>query len=319
MEKVFEEVRLIGIVPVLTIHNADDAVPLVNALIEGGLPCVEITFRTEAAKEAMARISKAGLPVLMGAGTVQSVDQVKQATDCGATFIVSAGLNQRVVEYCLKGKIPVMPGAVTPSEFEQALEYGLEVLKFFPAEPSGGAAYLEAIGAPYRKLRFVPTGGIDESNLLSYLNLPGVIACGGSWMVKADLVTGKKFDEVQRITAKAVKTVLGLKLQHLGINSPNEDEAKKRAKFLSDLFQCDMRDTQGSVFVGSEFEVLKSPLYAEHGHFAIGTHSIERAIAYFERKGIRTKPETRSEKDGKLATIYLDFTVGGFAVHLIQR
>lgn len=318
MEKIFEQIGLIGIIPVLTLHRADDAVPLAQALVAGGLPCAEVTFRTDAARDAVARISKAGLPLLIGAGTVQSVQQVKEAVDCGAQFIVSPGLNQNVVEYCIKAKIPVMPGAVTPTEFERAMDFGLEVLKFFPAESSGGAAYLEAINAPYKKLKFVPTGGIDESSLLSYLKLPGVLACGGSWMVKSDLIENKKFDEVQRLTAKAVKTMLGLKLQHIGINSPNEGEAKKRATFLADLLQFDTRDTPGSIFIGSEFEILKSKSYAEHGHVAIGTHSIERAIAYLDRKGIRTKPETRSEKNGRLATIYLDIDVGGFAVHLIQ-
>lgn len=318
MDKVFEQIRLIGIVPVLTIADVDDALPLAKALVEGGLPCVEVTFRTGVAKDAIARIGKSGLPLLMGAGTVQTVQQIKEAVDCGAQFIVSPGLNQKVVEYCLKEKIPVLPGAITPTEFEKAMEYGLEVLKFFPADQSGGVRYLEAIGGPYKSLKFVPTGGIDEATLVSYLGLPGVIACGGSWMVKPDLIAAKKFDEVQRLATKAVKTMLGLRLQHIGINSPDEEEAKNRAMFLADLMQLEVRDTPGSFFLGAEFEVLKSKLYGEHGHFAIATHSIDRAVAYLQRKGIKTKPETRSERDGRIATIYLDIDIGGFAVHLLQ-
>jgi 2-dehydro-3-deoxyphosphogluconate aldolase/(4S)-4-hydroxy-2-oxoglutarate aldolase len=318
MEKVFEEIGLIGIVPVLTIHKADDAVPLATALVDGGLPCAEVTFRTDDAREAIARVSKSGLPILLGAGTVQSVEQVKQAVDCGARFIVSPGLNQKVVEYCLQATIPIIPGVATPTECEQAMGYGLEVLKFFPAEANGGVAFLEAISAPYKKMKFMPTGGIDESTVVSYLNLPGVLACGGSWMVKTDLITNHRFDEIQMLCAKAVKTMLGFTLRHIGINSENSNEAQKTAAFVADVLQFEKKEGAASIFIGTEFEVLKSKYLGEHGHIAIATNSVERAIAYFERKGIKTKQETRSEKDGRLSTIYLDVTIGGFAVHLVQ-
>jgi 2-dehydro-3-deoxyphosphogluconate aldolase / (4S)-4-hydroxy-2-oxoglutarate aldolase len=318
MDKVFEEIGLIGIVPVLTVHHADDAVPLARALVDGGLPCAEVTFRTDDAGEAIARVSKAGLSILVGAGTVQSVEQVKQAIDCGARFIVSPGLNQKVVEFCLQAKIPVIPGVATPTECEQAMDYGLEVLKFFPAEANGGVAFLEAISAPYRKVKFIPTGGIDESTVVSYLKLPGVLACGGSWMVKTDLITNHRFDEIQMLCAKAVKTMLGLTLRHIGINSENASEAQKTAALVADVLQLEKKEGATSIFIGTEFEVLKSRYLGQHGHIAIATNSVERAIAYFERKGIKTKPETRSEKDGRVSTIYLEVDIGGFAVHLIQ-
>ncbi len=318
MDTIFEEIGLLGIVPVITIERADDAVPLARALVSGGIPCAEVTFRTDAAKEAIGRIAKSGLKVVIGSGTVQSVDQARIAIEAGAHFIISPGLNRKVVEYCLQSKVPVMPGAATPTEFEAAMEYGLEVLKFFPADASGGVPYLRSIHAPYKKLKFVPTGGIDETSLVSYLKVPGVIACGGSWMVRHDLIAAGKFDEIKALSAKAVKTMLGFKLQHIGINTPNAEKAGESAALLGDLLQLEKRDTPGSVFLGSEFEILKSKLYAEHGHIAIGTNFIERAIAYFERKGIRTKPETRSEKDGRLATVYLDLEISGFAVHLFQ-
>jgi 2-dehydro-3-deoxyphosphogluconate aldolase / (4S)-4-hydroxy-2-oxoglutarate aldolase len=318
MDNVFEQLGLVGIVPVLTINQAADAVPLAKALVAGGLSCVEVTFRTEAAKESLSLISKAGFPILLGAGTVQSVDQVKQAVECGARFIVSPGLNVKVVEYCLKTNIPVIPGAATPTEFEQATGFGLEVLKFFPAEASGGVEYLEAIRAPYKEIKFIPTGGIDESNVVSYLKLPGVLACGGSWMVKSDLIANRRFDEIQMLAAKAVKTMLGFKLRHIGINSGTSKEAEQTASVIADMFQLESKDNATSIFVGTEFELLKSKYLGDHGHVAIGTNSIERAVAYFDRKGIKTKPDTRSECEGKLATIYLDITIGGFAVHLVQ-
>ncbi len=318
MEKIFERLGLCGIVPVLTIDDARDAEQLAKALVSGGLPCVEVTFRTEAAKDAMNRTAKSGLPILIGAGTVQSVDQVKGAVDCGAKFIVSPGLNRKVVEYCVEKNIAVIPGVVTPTEIEDAMSYGLEVLKFFPAESVGGVSYLQAIAAPYKKMRFIPTGGIDESNLLSYLKLPSVLACGGSWMVKKELIAAKKFEEISILSASAVKTMLGFRLQHIGIHGENPQNAQTAAALLADILRFESNDTPGSVFIGGQFEILKSKGLGEHGHIAIGTNSVDRAVDYFLRKGVKTKPETRSEKNGKLATIYLDLDILGFAVHLIQ-
>ena len=193
MQDVLRQVELLGIVPVIAIESASDAEPLAKALYDGGLPCAEVTFRTKAAQEAMTRIAKAFPDLLLGAGTVLTIEQVKTAVDCGAKFIVSPGLNRTVVEYCVAKGIPVTPGVATPSEVEVALELGLEVVKFFPAEATGGLPYLKAISAPYKSLRFIPTGGVDEKNLLSYLKFPKVLACGGSWMVKADLINAKRF------------------------------------------------------------------------------------------------------------------------------
>ncbi len=205
MNKILEQVSSAGIIPVIAIDNAQDAEPLASALIEGGLPCAEVTFRTAAAKESIARIAKAFPAMHLGAGTVLTVDQVKAAIDSGAKYIVSPGINPKTVEYCVSQNIPVTPGIATPTEIEMALELGLDVVKFFPAEPLGGILYLKAISAPYKGLKFIPTGGIDESNLLSYLKLPNVIACGGSWMVKAELINGKQFGEIKRLTEQAVK------------------------------------------------------------------------------------------------------------------
>ncbi len=318
MDKIIEQLGLIGILPVVTIDRAEDAEPLARALAGGGLPCIEVTYRTDAAEASIRAIAKSGLGILLGAGTVQSVDQVKQATDAGARFMVCPGLNRAVVEYCLKQKITVIPGVATPTDIELAREYELSVLKFFPAEANGGVSYLQAIGAPYGKTRFIPTGGIDESNLLSYLKLPNVLACGGSWMVRKELIDNKRFQDVQMLASSGMKTMLGLKLQHVGIHEHDDQSAEKTAAFLAKVLQFDERNTPGSVFVGSQFEILKSKGLGEHGHIAIGTHFIDRAVEYFARLGIRTKPETRSERNGQLATVYLDLDIAGFAVHLVQ-
>ena len=204
MLDVVEQIGLHKLVPVIIIDNKEDALPLADALIQGGLPVAEVTFRTQAAKESIEKIAKQFPTMLVGAGTVLTIDQVKAAVDAGAKYIVSPGLNPKVVEYCVTNKIPITPGIATPSEIEQALEFELDVVKFFPAETLGGIKYLKAISAPYGNLKFIPTGGIDESNLTGYLQFPKVLACGGSWMVKKELVTSKQFDVITKLTSAAL-------------------------------------------------------------------------------------------------------------------
>ena len=204
MDKILEQIGIYGIIPVIIIDNAENSIPLADALIGRGLPVCEVTFRTKAAKESMEKIAKEFPEMLLGAGTVLSIEQVKSAVDSGAKFIVSPGLNPKVVEYCLTKGIPITPGIATPTEIERALEFNLEVVKFFPAEPLGGLNYLKAISTPFGNLKYIPTGGIDEKNLADYLRFPKVLACGGSWMVKSDLITNKKFVEIKKLTAEAL-------------------------------------------------------------------------------------------------------------------
>ena len=203
MSDVIQQIAKLKIVPVVAIDNAADAPKLGEALVAGGLPIAEITFRTKAAPEAIKAAAK--IPgMLVGAGTVLTVDQVKQAVDLGAKFIVAPGLNPKVVGYCVENKIPVTPGVVTPGEIEQALDFGLTVVKFFPAESFGGAKTIKALSAPYGMMKFMPTGGVTTANLEEYLKTPAVLACGGSWMVTKDLISGGKFDEITNITKEAV-------------------------------------------------------------------------------------------------------------------
>ena len=202
LEKVLAERR---VVPVVTVENGDQAVQLAVALEAGGLPLMEVTFRSDAAAEAIKRVTAEHSEMTVGAGTVLSVAQVEAAMEAGAEFIVAPGFNPTVVDYCLDHKIPVTPGIATPSELEWALERGITVLKFFPAEQSGGVGYLKAMSAPYRGVKFMPTGGITPGNLSSYLSLPSVVACGGTWMVKLDMIRAGEFDRITRLTAEAVE------------------------------------------------------------------------------------------------------------------
>ncbi|MBR6322946.1 MAG: bifunctional 4-hydroxy-2-oxoglutarate aldolase/2-dehydro-3-deoxy-phosphogluconate aldolase [Lachnospiraceae bacterium] len=203
-----EQIRKIGIVPVVVLDDAKDAVPLAQALMDGGLPCAEVTFRTAAAEESIRRISEAFPEMLVGAGTVLTTEQVDRAVAAGAKFIVSPGLNPVNVKYCLEKGIPVFPGVLTPSEIEQALSLGLKVVKFFPAEPSGGLKMIQAIAAAYVGLKFMPTGGINAKNVGDYLaDEKHILACGGSWMVKKDLIAAGEFDKIREMTKEAAALV----------------------------------------------------------------------------------------------------------------
>ena len=207
MNPVLEKIQKTGIIPVVVLNDVKDAEPLAKALIEGGLPCAEVTFRTDAAEESI-RIMKEKFPeMLLGAGTVLTTDQVDRAVAAGAEFIVSPGLNPRIVKYCVEKNIPITPGCANASDIEQAIENGLEVVKFFPAEPAGGLKMIKALAAPYVGVKFMPTGGISASNLRDYLAYDRIIACGGSWMVSGDLVKAGEFDKIKELTAEAAAIV----------------------------------------------------------------------------------------------------------------
>ena len=318
MDRILEQIGLMGILPVAIINDETKAVMLARTLCESGLPAIEVTFRTKAAAKVIEHIAADSSQMLVGAGTVLTTDQAQAAIDAGAQFIVSPGLSTKVVEYCIAKAFPVVPGVATPTEIQHALGYGLDAVKFFPAEACGGVQYLKAISAPFKDLKFIPTGGIEQSTLLPYLQHPNVLACGGSWMVHPELIDAGRFETIGTISRQAVATMLGFEIRHIGMNSPSADEARNVAQQLGKIFQFDLRETNGSFFVGTDFEVLKRQYLGTHGHIAITTNFIERAIAHLERKGIQIKPDTKNEKNGTLATVYLDIEVGGFAIHLVQ-
>lgn len=320
MHEVLKQIEAIGIVPVVKIDRAEDAVPLARALINGGLPCAEVTFRTDAAADAIAAMSKAFPDMLVGAGTVLTPAQADAAVEAGAKFIVSPGLNPDVVRHCVEKGYPITPGVCTPGEVEIALSLGLEVVKFFPAEAAGGLAMIKAMSAPYGKLKFMPTGGISAKNLNEYLAFPKILACGGSWMVTADLINDGKFDEIERLTREAVNTMLGFELAHIGINAEDAGEANGIANAFATLFDMTKKEGNSSTFVNSIIEVMKTPGYGAKGHIAIGTKSIDRAVRYLESKGVKMNPESaKTDAAGKLKAIYLQDEIGGFAVHLVQK
>ena len=203
MTKTFEALSRIGVVPVITIDRPQDAVPLARALLNGGIGCAEITFRTASAEEAIQRISGECHEMLVGAGTVLTVQQAEQAMRAGAQYIVAPGFDAAVVDWCQKRGVPVLPGVATPTEINMALARGVKLLKFFPSEEIGGVRMLKALYAPYQEVQFIPTGGIKAHNLAEYLVLPNVVACGGSWMATGSMISEGKFDEITRLSREA--------------------------------------------------------------------------------------------------------------------
>ena len=314
------ELYSIGLIPVIKIENPDDAVPLAKALIDGGLPAAEITFRTACAAEAIKNITEAYPEMLVGAGTVLTTEQVDAAIAAGSKFIVSPGLNPKVTAYALSKGITMLPGCSNPSDVEAAIELGLSTVKFFPAEAVGGLKMLKAMAAPYGQLKFMPTGGINADNLLDYLKFDKIVACGGSFMVKDELVKEKKWDEITALTKDAVTKMLGFEFAHVGINGENREEAERGAKLISLMFGMPIRETSKSTFAG-EFEMMYSKGPGRCGHIGIKTNFVDRAMAFLKRMGFEFDESTitYNEKTGKPKFVYLKDEICGFAFHIMQK
>ena len=320
MHDILKQIGDLGIVPVAKIDQVKDAVPLAQALADGGLPVIEITFRTDAAEESIRAITTTLPNVLVGAGTVLNVDQAKRAIQAGAKFIVTPGFSASVVKYCVDNNIPITAGIATPTEIVMALDFGLNVVKFFPADAFGGLKTLKAMSAPLGNVLFMPTGGITTDNLAEYISFPEVLACGGTWMVKEELIKGDKFAEITKITQDAIQTMLGFSLGHVGINTPDADTALDLSKSLAGMFSLPLLEGNSSNFVSKGIEVNKGKGLGANGHIAVQTNTITRAVAWLERKGVGVDMRSaKKDAAGNLVAVYLKGGFGGFAVHLLQK
>ncbi len=294
MDDIVKTLSQIGVVPVITIENPNQAAPLMKALFDGGIPCGEITFRTEGAKKALALAKKAFPKAVIGAGTVLTVEQAEEAIDAGADFIVSPGFHEKTVAYCLKRNVLMIPGCATPGEMERAMDLGLTAVKFFPAESAGGISFLKAIAAPYQNLRIMPTGGITLHNLNDYLSCPNVFACGGSFMVPKELLRAEDYEGITRLTRQTVATMLGLRFE--GIWDPKADISPS-------LF---------SSWFSKERAFLEHKMKKEEKVIFFSCSSFSRAEGYFSAVG---EPFKRMCDDaGQLSALIfekkmLDFTV----------
>lgn len=319
MNEILTKIHDIGIIPVIAIDDASKAVPLAEALVRGGLPAAEVTFRTEAAEEAIREIVSKVPQMLVGAGTVLTKEQADRAIAAGARFIVSPGFNPEITGYVIDKGVCMLPGTATAGEMEQAMMLGLEAVKFFPAEQNGGVEKLKALAGPYRGLYWMPTGGVNTGNLYDYLSFPQVLACGGTWMVKKDLIENEKWDQITSICKDAVKTMLGFEIRHIGINIEDEEEAVQSARTLCALFDLEYRPGDASIFAGTGFEIMKRVQKGKYGHIAVAVSDVDRAIYHLARRGALFDEDTR-KSDGKgTKFIYLSGEIGGFAIHLVRK
>ncbi len=303
MNEVLHTLSKIGIVPVIAIDDPKKAVPLARALVAGGLNAAEVTFRTAAAEEAIRAIAAEVPDMVVGAGTVTSRERLDRALAAGSQFIVTPGFNPDTVKYGLDKGALMLPGTATGGEMEQAMTLGLEVVKFFPAEDNGGVKKLKALAGPYRELSF------DQ-----------IVACGGTWMVKKDLIEGECWDEITAICKEAVRVMLGIELAHVGVNCGSAEEAERLAKTVSAFFGYAPRGTGKSWFAGSAIEYMNQPGPGTKGHIGFKTNSVERAIYHLGRQGVEFDESsvTYNEK-GAPRFVYLKGEFGGFAIHLVNK
>lgn len=320
MSNLLTQISNIGIVPVVALEDSSKAIDLAKALVNGGIPTAEVTFRTAAALDTIELMCTHVPECIVGAGTVHKVDQAKEAVKAGAKFIVTPGFNPSVISWCKEQNIMVLPGCSSPSDLEKAMEMNLSVVKFFPAEVYGGIKTLKAFSGPYQSLKFMPTGGINEENLNDYLSLNNVVACGGSWMIPKSAIEANDFDKITDLCHKAVAKMFDFQLIHVGINTKDEEEASKVANTLSRLFLKPVTEYPSAYFAGDMFEIIKGSFLGEKGHIAILTSNIERAVDYFTRTGLHFNDDTKNlDKNGQLQTIYFKEEIAGFAVHLKRR
>ena len=313
-----KRVHDIGIIPVIAIQDAKKAVPLAKALVDGGIPAAEVTFRTDAAEEAIKAMAKAYPDMLVGAGTVLSVEKAEAAVKAGAKFIVSPGFDPEVVDWCIAHQVPVSPGLCTPSEIQQAIKRGLSVVKFFPAEASGGVAMLKNFAGPFGGVKFMPTGGISLANLADYAKCPNVLSVGGTWMVKADKINDEKWDEITQMCKDAQKALQGLTLVHVGLNNPNAEALDKSVAQFEKLGMTVSKAGSSSTFMDGKIEIMNKPFYGTNGHLAYSCYDVDRTIGYLAQFGFHPIPESISKDAKGTKVVYFKEEVNGFAIHLVR-
>lgn len=307
-----------GVVPVVVLEDAKDAVPTAKAMLAGGIDVMEITFRTAAAADSIKAVAQKCPDMVVGAGTVVNLEQCKLAVECGAKFIVSPGYDEETVAWCCDNGIPVTPGCVTPTEIMMALKHGLKVLKFFPANVYGGLSAIKSLAGPFGGVKFIPTGGVNAQNLAEFISSPYIHAVGGSWICpKADIAAGN-FDKITALCKEARKTLLGFEVAHIGINTPDADAAMDVCKAFNDAFDFNVKQGNSSNFASTGVEVMKTMFKGANGHIAIRTNKMIPAIAEMERRGYELDMDSVKDKNN-IKAVYFKNEIGGFAVHLLQK
>ena len=308
-----------GVVPVVVLDNAADAVPTAKAMVAGGIDVMEITFRTAAAADSIRAVAAEVPKMLVGAGTVLNLEQCKLAVECGAKFIVSPGYDEETVAWCVENGVAVTPGCVTPTEIMAALKHGLKVVKFFPANVYGGLNAIKALSGPFVGLKFIPTGGVNQQNLGEFVSNPSIHAVGGSWVSPKADIAAHNFDKITQLCAEARRGVMGFELAHVGINCESADESLAVCEELEKAFDFEVKTGNSSNFASTGVEVMKSMYLGKNGHLAVRTNKIETAIAELTKRGFAVDMDTAKYKGDRMVAVYLKNEIGGFAVHLLQK
>ena len=320
MNPVLQRVYEIGIIPVIAFNDVDEAIPLCKALMDGGLPAAEVTFRTACAEECIRKIHEELPDMLLGAGTVLTNDQADRAMAAGASFVVAPGYDPNVTQHVIDKGGLMMPGTCSAGEMQQAMNQGCEAIKFFPAEANGGVDKLKNIGAALKTAKWMCTGGVNAKNVNNNLANPQIIAVCGTWMCMSDKIKAGAWDDITAACKEAVDVMLGLELGHIGINCADDAEALKTAELLGGLLSKAVAPGNSSIFVGNkEFEIMKKPGRGTHGHIAIKCNSIDRAVYHLGQRGVKFDMDSMVNKNGKNIAIYLADEVAGFAIHLVQK
>lgn len=319
MNNSLEKISQLGMLPVISIEDPDNAVPLARALAAGGLPFMEVMFRTPAAAESIGRIAREIPDFTVGAGTVLSVEQVKTAVTAGAQFIVAPGFNPKVASYCVEHDIPMVPGCDTPTEVEAALNLGITTVKVFPVIQLGGVATLKLLAGPYQKLSFVPTGDLDRPWAYELLKFRRVSAAGGDFMLSYDDIHNRRFESIRQSVEDTILGYLKFHVKHVGLNCQDAGEALSLSQALAGALNLKVQEKTKSIFAGDMFECTKVPFYGAKGHIALGTADAQRAYYYLKHRGLAFREDSISRTaDGRIVSVYLEQEFGGFAIHLLQ-
>lgn len=308
-----------GVVPAVVLEEAANAVPAAKALLDGGIDVMEITFRTEAAAESIRKVSENCPQMLVGAGTVITLEQCERAVAAGARFIVCPGFDKEIVRWCQEHEVCVVPGCAVPSELSAAVQMGLRVVKFFPAGVYGGLAGMKALSGPYAQVRFMPTGGINADNLADYMEAPFVHAVGGSWVCSKKDIADGNFERITELCKQARERALGYEIAHIGINCADTETAQNVVEMFGKAFGFAGKEGNTSFFAGNAIEVMKNGSLGVCGHLAVRTNRMDMALADLEQKGFEVALDTAKYKNGRMIAVYLKESFGGFAVHLLQK
>ena len=300
-----EQFAASGIVPVVVLENAEDAVPTARALLAGGITTMEITFRTAAAADSIKAVADNVPEMLVGAGTVLNLEQCKLAVERGAKFIVAPGYDDETVAWCVENNIAVTPGCVTPTEIMMAVKRGLKAIK--------------SLAGPFVGLKFIPTGGVNNDNIAEFAASPSIHAIGGSWVCPKADISAHNFDKITQLCKDARKALLGFEVAHVGINTDDADNAMGVAEKFDEAFGFGVKPGNSSNFAGTGVEVMKSQFLGEKGHLAVRTNKMDCAIPELEKRGFHLDMDTLKYKGDRINSVYLKDEIGGFAVHLLQK